>query len=420
MGPMPSEIRSGANERTARDRFGLVGRVAAWFSLGIYLVGVVAMILLSPGILDDAEGLSFTVAFGVFPVVGLVILLKRPRNPLGWNFAFIGLIAGIGLFSWSYSEYSYFVADEPLPLAVLVAWAGSWTWYPLIASIVVLPLLLFPEGLLSRRWRPVLWTAIGTVVAVTLLTATPSTFVMGETAGGAAELRLENPFGLWESNGNVEDHPVLQGAWIVLLGLVGLGVLSLVLRFRRSRGRERLQMKWFMFAGALMLANLTVGSLIPSFDDSFVSGAMFVIAIAALPATCGIAIVRHQLYDIDVIINRTLVYGLLTAILIGAYLGIVFVLQQLLTGVTEDSDLAVAASTLAVAAMFTPLRSRIQAFIDRRFYRRKYNVQQTLQGFTTQVRDEVDIERLAGGLASVVQETMQPAHVSLWVRPAGS
>lgn len=393
-------------------------RAFAWFCFLVYGVGLAAMIVLSDSLLKDAEGIAFTAAFGAFPAVGLVIMLKRPGNPLGWVFCVIGLLAGMGLFSWSYSEYSYYAREEPLPLSLLIAWAGSWFWYPLLGSILILPLLLFPDGLLSRRWRPVLWSAIAVLVAVTAVTATPKTFVAGENDAASDGLTLENPYGLYELDGLVDDLPIMQLFWFLLLGLTLLGVLSLILRFRRSRGRERLQMKWFTYASLVMVVNLAIGSFIPAFDNSFVSGVIFVTTIAAFPVTCGIAIVKHRLYGIDVIINRTLVYGGLTAILVGLYLGTVFVLQQLLSGLTEDSDLAVAGSTLLVAAAFRPLRMRVQGFIDRRFYRRKYDAQHTLETFSSRLRDEVDLEHLARDLSAIVRDTMQPAHVSVWLRGA--
>ena len=395
-------------------------RAFAWFCFSVYVVGLASMILLSDSLLKDAEGIAFTAAFGAFPAVGLVIMLKRPENPLGWVFCLIGLLAGMGLFSWSYSEYSYYTREEPLPLSLAIAWAGSWFWYPLMGSILILPLLLFPDGLLSRRWRPVLWLAIAVLVAVTVVTATPKTFVAGENDPGDEGLTLENPYGLYEIDAAVDDLPVMQVFWFLLLGLTLLGVLSLILRFRRSSGRERLQMKWFTYAAAIMVTNLAIGSFIPTFDSSFVSGTIFVVTIAAFPLTCGIAIVKHQLYEIDVIINRTLVYGGLTTVLVGLYLGTVFVLQQLLSGFTQESDLAVAGSTLLVAAAFRPLRIRVQGFIDRRFYRGKYDAQQTLENFSSRLRDDVDLHHLSHDLADVVRETMQPAHVSVWLRAARS
>lgn len=393
----------------------MMRRIAGWFCLVVYVLGVVTMLLLSGSVIDDLEGAAFTVAFGAFPAVGLVIVLKRPENPLGWVFCLIGLQAGLGLFAWSYSEYSYFVADEPLPFARLIAWMGSWFWYPLLGSLLILPLLLFPNGLLSRRWRPLLWLTIAMLVTITLIAASPTTFVVGDDTEGGNLLRLEGPIGLLEID-DVEELPIFGVFWWVLLGVIVLAVLSLVLRFRRSRGRERLQMKWFTFAALLILVNLTIGSFVPTFDDSLLSSLMLIGAIAAIPVTCGIAIVKHQLYEIDVIVNRTLVYGALTALLVGLYLLTVFVLQQLVSGFTKDSDLAVAGSTLLVAATFRPLRVRVQGFIDRRFYRRKYDAQQTLESFSSHLRDEVDLDHLARELSGVVRDTMQPTQVSVWLR----
>jgi hypothetical protein len=197
-------------------------------------------------------------------------------------------------------------------------------------------------------------------------------------------------------------------------------VASVVFRFRRARGEERRQLKWLTYAAAvagLVLLLIIVGESTVTVSDEL-SNTLVSVSVAALPVSMGIAILRHRLFDIDVVINRTLVYGALTATLVGAYVGIVLLLQLALSPLTEDSDLAIAGSTLAVAALFRPARARIQRTVDRRFYRHRYDAARTLAGFGARMRDQVELDSLGAELRSVVGETMQPAHVSLWLRKA--
>jgi hypothetical protein len=298
---------------------------------------------------------------------------------------------------------------QPDALAVAGAWIGSWYWYLLLALILVYLPLLFPDGhLLSRRWLPVaVLMGIGTL-GVVVLGALADTLSVNEAPG----YKIDNPIGI-EGLAYVEDLPVFG----VLGGLLFIGVIgavaSVVVRFRRSRGAEREQMKWFVCAVVPMLV-IPIGDYVPG----IIGSVAFAGALIALPTAIGIAVLKYRLYDIDVVINRTLVYGSLTAMLVALYFGGIVVLQRvfvILTG--QQSTLAVVASTLAIAALFVPLRRRIQSFIDRRFYRRKYDARKTLETFSLKLRDETDLEALNNDLVGVVRETMQPAHVSLWLRP---
>jgi hypothetical protein len=289
---------------------------------------------------------------------------------------------------------------------VIAAWIGTWIWLPSVTLTITFLLLLFPHGrLLSPRWRPVAWLAAAVTVAGTALLAVVPWELLNPG------IPAENPLGVE----GLRYLGIAPPAPIFLLGIPTtiLSVISLVLRFRRSRGEERQQLKWFVYAGVLVVAALFVPLLLPGVASTLLQ----LLVMPALPIAAGVAILRYRLYDIDRIINRTLVYGALTAILALIYLGSVVVLRGLVFGFTGgSSQLVVVASTLAVAALFSPLRRRIQGFIDRRFYRRKYDARKTLEAFSAKLRDETDLEALNNDLVRVVRETMQPVHVSLWLR----
>jgi hypothetical protein len=299
---------------------------------------------------------------------------------------------------------------------MVAAWYNSWFWYPLFSLVSVFTLLLFPTGrLLSPRWRPVAFLAAATTVAIVVLNALAPTIALGE------QITLRNPIGV----AAIPDPPTDSPVGAVLIGLLvictGAGVLSLVLRFRRSQGVERQQLKWFTYASALVFLVLALGQLFGEAAVGDVVDVLLGIGFILVPVAAGIAILRYRLYDIDRLINRTLVYGLLTAVLGGGYAGAVLVLGQLFGGVTGDPpSWAVAGVTLAVAALFQPARRRIQAVVDRRFNRRKYNTAKTIQAYSTRLRDQIDLDTLSTELLAVVDQTMEPTRVSLWLRPAPS
>ena len=390
----------------------LVARVAGWLIVPLYVAGICTSYVLQrrAGLLDDnpVENVVLLVGFSAFAVVGSLLVAKRPTNVIGWIMAAIALMLSIALASDSYTAYVMVTRGRPDALAVMGAWIGSWYWYLLLALVLIFMPLLFPDGRLpSRRWLPVLVLAgVGTVMIV-VLGALADTLSVNEAPG----YEIDNPIGV-EGLRYVEDLPVfgvLTG--LLIFSIVGAGA-SVVVRFRRSRGVERQQMKWFVYAVALMLLVPTEGFL-PGIFGSVALGAVLI----GLPTAIGIAVLRHRLYEIDLIINRTLVYGTLTATLVALYLGGIILLQRVFVTLTgEKSTLAVVASTLVIAALFNPLRRRIQSFIDRRFYRRKYDARKTLEAFSARLRDETDLETLDAHLLGVVAETMQPAHVSLWLR----
>lgn len=345
-----------------------------------------------------------------YATVGAIVASRRPRNPIGWIFIGVGILAAIGSLGESYLQALR--KTGPLPeLAVWVAWTQEWFWYPLLAMATLFTLLLFPSGIPSRRWRPVLWVSVVAAVLGTLMAALTPTLQVGRR-------RIPNPIGVDALPADFEESVPFEILGAILLLGIAAATVSIFVRFRRSRGEERQQLKWFAFAAALMALFLSVGIAFPALEDTAASQVLFGFAILGIPVSCGIAITRYRLYDIDRIINRTLVYVILTALLVGIYVGAAVGLGGLVRSVTgqENNALVIAASTLAVAALFGPARRRIQDFIDRRFYRSKYDAALTLESFSARLREEVDLDSLTGELVGVVKATMQPTHVSLWLR----
>jgi hypothetical protein len=397
-------------------------RTAAWLAwslvaLSVAFTGFGLLFLFLSGsfedLVDESLGIDAVLAL-TFPMVGAVVASRRPGNAVGWIFCAIGLCGGAEIFTVEYGIYALVTNPGSLPAGVISTWIGTWVWLPSVTLTITFLLLLFPHGrLLSPRWRPVAWLAAVTVAGTVLLAIVPWDLL---NPGVPAQ----NPVG-------VESLRYLGIAPPVPIFLIGipttlLSVASLVLRFKRSQSEERQQLKWFVYAGVLIVGVLFVPLLIPGAAASLLQ--LFVMPL--LPVAAGIAILRYRLYEIDLIINRTLVYGTLTVTLVAVYFGGIVLLQGVGNVVLQvpfraligqESALAVVVSTLVIAALFNPLRSRIQSFIDRRFYRSKYDAAKTLEAFSAKLRDETDLDALSDDLVGVVRETMQPAHVSLWLRP---
>jgi hypothetical protein len=386
----------------------------AWVLFGLYVLAVVAtwgLILSGSGTTDDA---AVVVAFG-FATVGALVAAREPGNAVGWVLLGTAVLFGLDSLAGAY------LWQAGRPGERMVGWFSRvsealWLWAP----VVFLP-LLFPTGRpLSARWRIAVW-----IGAAALFLA----FVGSAFAPGSLDLRagepISNPFGV---GGPFKVAVRVAGGVGTALAALGLvpGVVSLVLRLRRSRGHERQQLKLFAYVGALALFGFVLSMPGVFAGDSAPRWAQIASAVGystslplifiGLPVAIGVAILRHRLYEIDVVINRTLVYGSLTATLATCYLGLVLLLGLVLGPVTSDSNLAVAASTLAVAALFGPARRRIQSVVDRRFYRARYDASRTIEGFTGRLRDELDLDTLATDLRQVTQDTLQPTHVSLWLR----
>jgi hypothetical protein len=354
--------------------------------------------------------LDSTLAAIAFSTVGAVIAPRTPSdNPIGWLFCVVGLLFALAHFSAEYAIYTLLAAPGPLlPGGEAAAWLASWLWVPQLGS-VVLVILLFPDGRLpSRGWRWFAWLSVLLVAvgAVSSALSPGPIIALGP---------IHNPLAI-ESIPNA-----YQTAERVVNTLMLIAAISLFMRLRRAREPERQQIKWFVYAVALVVSaaivTYPVSEAIGSVWLKWIGFVPFIVGVMSIPISMGIAITRYRLYEIDIIINRTLVYGTLTATLLVIYFGAVVLLQRLLVALTgEKSTLAVVASTLVIAALFSPLRRRIQSFMDRRFYRRKYDSRKTLEAFSAKLRDETDLQTLNNDLVGVVRETMQPTHVSLWLR----
>jgi hypothetical protein len=392
-------------------------RRTAWAVLGCVVLLVLMVLALSLGTGANVD--LFPIAMLAFPVVGALIASRQPHNPIGWVMLAVGVVAGLDALSVFYIDYALSINPGSLPRPDIALALNAPLWVPLIGLMGTFVILLFPDGRLpSPRWRP--WArlcAAALVLNFVGIMISPDAFVYPG---------IRNPL--------VIDalRPFLDASWPVILlipiGIVGCAV-ALIRRFRRSSGQQRLQLKW-LAAATGTIATIYLTAMVPSvlldspWDGTGSRWLVLLQNVAALsfvliPVAAGIAILKYRLYDVDLIINRTLVYGALTAVLALVYVGGVVGLGGILRELTgqQDNNLAVAASTLAVAALFRPARGRIQGFIDRRFYRRKYDAAQTLESFSARLRDEVDLDELSADLLTAIKDTMQPAHASLWLRP---
>jgi hypothetical protein len=431
-------------------------RTAAWLAWSLCagcfaLIGLALLLdfltgeVIPAGVPGERPGLGFAVVTGVlslaFPMVGALIASRLPTNPIGWIFCGMGVLYTAGRFTSAYADYAL-VENFAFPGGEYVAWFSSCLWFA-VPTLGVFLILLFPDGRLpSRWWRLVAWAAlVGAALAVIGTAFIPDYLIVSHPY-------VQNPFGIVGVIGGGLTTYELFGAsrflGVMLLLTSSLATLfSLILRLHHRRGIERQQITWFLFAAVpltvflglieldLIILNLTYDfyfrfdflfnngtSIFPSWEAF--KGVQFVAVFALLstPVCTYIAILKYRLYDIDLVINRTLVYGSLTVTLVALNFGGIVVLQRLFVLLTgQQSTLAVVASTLLIAALFTPLRRRIQSFIDRRFYRRKYDARKTLEAFSATLRDKTDLDTVSDDLVGVVRETMQPAHVSLWLRP---
>ena len=379
-------------------------RAAAWLAWSSFAL---ALLILAAGLILRSSDASFFLLFALiaapFAVVGVLVASRRPRNPIGWLFLAFAVVAAFAVSADRYASYALVEHPGSLPDGNWVAWTASGIWHPAF-GFFVFSFLLFPDGRLpSARWRPVAWIAA-------------ANYLVGGVLGLLWGPLFGEFFPYAEPPFRLPDYFVVEVAFNVFIfvnfALLALSAVSLVLRLRRATGVKRQQLKWFVYAVALF-ALVFPPSVIVLGD-----GRLIVFLLPLVPASAGIAILRYRLFDIDIIINRTLVYGALTVLLATTYVGSVVGLQAVLRVLSgQESTLAVVASTLAIAALFNPLRRRLQRFVDRRFYRTKYDARKTLEAFGSRLREETDLNALSNDLVSVARATVQPAHVSLWLRP---
>ncbi|MDQ3531355.1 MAG: hypothetical protein M3456_03085 [Actinomycetota bacterium] len=394
-------------------------RLTWWlFALGMLLTA--ATLFLGFGRGDSGAGLTsfagdliWFLSLTMFVPVGALIASRHPRNPVGWIFLAIGLSEVLSKFAYEYAAYSLITNPGALPGGGAMAWLQSWTWAPELTLFPFL-ILLFPDGRLLSRW----WGAVGWVPLAWMLAFLGYSVALWPHRG-VLLLRNVESFGI-DSLAPIEAR--LFALFPAVMLCLAASLVCLIIRFRRSRGEQRQQLKWIALTAGLGATNILVSNLILDplglenrattlLGETLGGPGLFAIA-------AGVAMLKYRLFDIDRIINRALVYGALTAFLALIYLGGVIGLGGAVRSLTgqQSNNLAVAASTLAVAGLFRPVRGRLQSFIDRRFYRRKYDASRTMESFSSQLREEVDLNALSGHLVGVVQETMQPAHVSLWLR----
>ena len=378
----------------------LVARVTGWSIVPMYIVGTFAYYLLIYGaglgdedtVAENVQGVLLGVGFGAFAVVGALLVVRRPTNAIGWIMGAIGLMVSTVGAVGGYAAYVMVTRDRPDALAVFGAWATNCYWFLMLALALIYLPMLFPDGrLLSRRWLPVAVIAGIATLGIVL----PKALAVTLPVPGVPGRGIANPIGV-EGLDNLPISGAFEGLFLV--AAVG-AVSSVVARFRRSRGVERQQIKWFAYVIVVFVGGSVLAAGISDVTGvGWLNGSSFVLSmvgIVCLPIAVGIAILRHGLYGIDTIINRTLVYGSLTVMLLLVYFGGVTTTQTLfrtLTGQQQQPQLAIVISTLAIAALFNPLRRRIQSFIDRRFFRSKYDARKTLEAFSARLRDETDLE----------------------------
>jgi hypothetical protein len=381
-------------------------------ALTVFALLLLLLNLNHPGVHVYDYWLENTLSALLFSTVGAIVGSRRPQNPVGWLLCLYGLANALGHFSSQYAIYALLTRSDALPAGEAMAWVSSWILPPIV-GLQVFSFLLFPTGRLpGRRWRWLAWLTVAFVVTGTITSA----FSFGANAGLGP---VQNPLG-------IEGFSRIYGG--ILLTLVSFlyaaVAFSLFVRLRRAGGVERQQIKWFAYAVVATVFAITVAYSVPETIDTplwfdWVGYALVVATTPAIPVSIGIAILRYRLYDIDRIINRTLVYGALTVTLALLYFSVVTATQAVFQGFTGEEvlpQLAVVVSTLAIAALFNPLRRRIQEFIDRVFYRRKYDAAKTLEDLATKLRNETDLGALSGDILGVVRDPMQPEHASLWLR----
>jgi len=341
-----------------------------------------------------------------FSAVGTLILLRVPGNRVGWLFWLLGPVVALNIAAQEYAVFALFGRPHPLAGAATAAWLQSWTNGVPVTLAVSLLFLIFPDGrLLGPRWRLAAWSGASGFVLVVVGA------ILWWKITTEAFTGVYNPFGVRSAG---DGALVIMGfGWLLSLGAVCAGAVSTFLRFRRAAGVERQQVKWLATVGVA----LAVTFLVNTIYTTTITDIATTVAGLAVPVAAGLAILRYRLYEIDVIIRRTLIYGAVSTLLASFYIAVVISLQSAFGPLTQGNELAVACSTLVVAALFRPLQRRVQSVVDRRFYRSKVDAEAMLTQFGTRLQHEADLDALLSDVRSVVTEALAPAHVSLWVRP---
>ena len=363
---------------------------------------------------DLVSALIFFTIFLAFPAVGIVVTWKRPEHPVGWLFLLVGITLIQSVFATEYAGRAYF-GGQPLPAADVVAWVGGWGWYAAGGVGLPLAIALFPTGSFpGSRWRMAFRVmTVAVVVQIAFYMIVP-----GEMTGWQG--RVRNPFGVEGPVGELAATVAsLETASLLAMAALSLGALGT--RLRRSTGPERQQLKWLLFPVAVFLTGIVAATATaPSGEaqDSVntLAWTVALVGLAGVPVASGIAILRYRLFDIDVVIRRTLVYSLVIAVLAATYVALVLVMQSALSGVTGGGPLPVAVSTLAIAALFGPVQRRVRRFVDRRFYRSRYDAQRTVDAFSTRLRDEVELAAVGKTLVKVASDAVRPASAVVWLR----
>jgi hypothetical protein len=400
---------------TARRRSRTAAPAVAAWSLGVLIILLCAALVPLAFAAREAESdIAVVIIMVSLAPLGIVVARRQPGNPLGWMFLALAALSALGVSAGAYAVLSFRLGHH-LPLGAAAVFLALY-WCPVIVTFPLV-ILLFPDGRLpSPRWRPVLWgyLAVGACWPVSIYTV-----AIGAVATG--DLRI-----LPGGDLRAVDYPAGSSAWLGSVEAVILPVLAVfwlvfvarqVLSWRRADGEHRQQLKWLMSGAAVCMAATTVIAVGSTLDPSASPAAQAVfngatIGIAALPLSVGVAILKYRLYDIDRIISRTLAYAIVTGLLVGVYAGLVLLTTQ---GFRIHTPVAVAASTLAAAALFNPVRRRVQRAVDRRFNRARYDADQTVAAFAARLKDAVDLDSVRDDLAGVVHQALEPAHVSLWI-----
>ena len=370
-------------------------RPAATAMLAFTLLGTVFSVVFA----QSVATVAFPVVIAGYAVVGWLVARKQPANTVGWLLLLFAVVGGLNGVASVWAEAA---ARWDWPGAALATWSQTWLWAPMLGLTFGPLLVLFPDGqLVPARARIVLWLS---AVFIVLGSVGNALFPFAADQGGP------NPYGLEGQEASLRLVQDLAGL-ALMLSLIG-GMAALVVRYRRADRLQRQQLKWFLFAAALLPVAIVVGEQ----RSQALQEIAVPIGLALLAAAIGIAILRHGLYDIDRIISRTVGWALVTVVIGALYLGAVTVLSAATASVAGDSTVAVAASTLAAAAAFGPVRLRVQSTVDRRFNRSRYDAARTVQAYRTQLRDDLDIESITVHLQSAVSMTLQPERATLWLR----